>query len=136
MAPQQLPQKQFLDTLRHHVLGDDQPVTLVVGDVAQWKAQGRSVPEIEDIDYLEFDEFSEDALQAQQPDVVLSPLVTDVFDAFQVISVLAMAQFKGRYRAVAPRLPNIEMIRGEVQAQAPEIDFDIVVMPPKLMSVT
>jgi len=136
MASQQLPQKRFLDTLRKNVLGDEKPATLVIGDIALWKAQGRNVPEVDDIDYLEFDALSEQALQTHQPDVVLSPLVTDVFDAFQVITLLSKVQFKGRYRAIAPTLPDIEMIRAEVQTQAREIDFDIVMMPPKLVSVT
>lgn len=135
MSAQQLPRKRFLRNLRNRVIGQEAAVTLVVGDIARWMADGRSVPDVRDVTYVEFENFSSQTLSNIRPDVVLSPLVTDSFDAFQVCEVLADYGFAGRYRAVAPSMPNLSMIRSEITTAAPDIDFDIVTMPPTLVSV-
>ncbi|MCK0119921.1 hypothetical protein MWU61_05190 [Loktanella sp. F6476L] len=135
MSAQQLPRKKFLENLRDRVIGEDRAVTLVVGDVVKWTTEGRTMPYVEDLTYVDFDQLSEDTIATIRPDVVLSPLVTDGFDAYQVTRFLASAAYKGRYRAISQTLPNLTMIRNEIRAVGPAIDFDIVIMPPTLVSV-
>jgi hypothetical protein len=136
MSAQQLPRKKVLENLRGHVLGDDRVVTLVVGEIVKWTAQGRTMPDAQDHTYVDFEDLTVETIEAIQPDVIVSPLVTENFDAYQVARQLASILFHGRYRAIAPHLPNIDMIRREISSAAPKIDFEIVVMPPKLVLVT
>lgn len=135
MSAQQLPRKRFLQNLRGRVLGDENAVTLVVGDIARWASDGRTMPDVRELTYAEFSDFSPSLLEMTKPDVILSPLVTETFDAFQVISVLDASEFTGRYRAISQHLPNLAMIRQEIKSNAPTVDFEIVVMPPTLVSV-
>lgn len=135
MSAQQLPRKKFLENLRDRVIGEDRAVTLVVGDVVRWTTEGRTMPYVEDLTYVDFDQLSEDTITTIRPDVVLSPLVTDGFDAYQVTRFLASVAYEGRYRAISQVLPNLQMIRNEIRAVGPAIDFDIVIMPPTLVSV-
>lgn len=135
MSAQQLPRKKFLENLRGRVLGKDRAVTLVVGEIVRWANEGRKVPSVQDLDYIDFEDLTAEKIEAIQPDVILSPLVTDTFDAYQIARYLVSLNFTGRYRAIAPHLPNLSMITLEINAVAPELDFAIVVMPPTLVSV-
>lgn len=136
MSAQQLPRRKFLENLRTRVVGNEKAVTLVIGEIARWSLQGRTMPDVTDLTYVDFKELSPETVAHVEPDVILSPLVTDAFDAFQIAKYLESFGYRGRYRAVAPHLPNIAMVREEIKAAAPDIDFDIVVMPPTLVSVT
>jgi hypothetical protein len=136
MLAQQLRRSISLKDLRGSVLGDERAVTLVVGEIGRWASEGRTMPDVQDLTYIDFSELDQSTLDALQPDVVLSPLVTDAFDAFQIVRYLDSFGYKGRYRAVAPQLPNVAMVKNEINSAAPSIDFDIVVMPPKLVSVS
>ena len=106
-----------------------------MGEIARWSAEGKIIPEVDALTYVEFDDLDKSIIAEMQPDVILSPLVAAAFDAFQIIRHLKESGFRGRYRAVSPSLPNLAMIKEEIVSAAPEIDFDIVVMPPKLVAV-
>lgn len=136
MSAQQLPRKKFLENLRGRVLGKDGTVTLVIGEITRWSTEGRNVPYVQDLNYVDYDDLSEETINDIKPSVVLSPLVTDSFDAHQIARYLVSIGYTGRYRAIAPHLPNLSMIKLEISAVAPQLDFDIVVMPPTLVSVT
>lgn len=62
--------------------------------------------------------------------MVLSPLVADGFDVIDIAIRLAELKYTGRYRAIAEDLPNGNMIRKEVRAHAPDLDFDLLMMSP------
>jgi len=38
-------------------------------------------------------------------------------------------RYQGRYRAIAEDLPDADLIRKEVQTFAPQLDFDLLLMP-------
>jgi len=61
-------------------------------------------------------------------DLVLTPLLTPVFDALDMARYLSQAGFKGRYLALVDQLPSAKLIRNEVEAQSPSINFDIIVL--------
>lgn len=65
---------------------------------------------------------------ASAPALVLSPLVTPEFDALDLARMLAQGGYRGRYLALVDRLPNSSLIRREVAAQSPTINFDVIVM--------
>ncbi|MBO6604790.1 MAG: hypothetical protein JJ938_14745 [Roseicyclus sp.] len=62
------------------------------------------------------------------PALVLSPLVTEIFDAIDMARYLSEADFHGRYLALVDRLPSANLIRREVAALAPDLSFDVVVL--------
>lgn len=65
---------------------------------------------------------------AQAPDLVLSPLLTPEFDALDLARMLTQTGYRGRYLALVDRLPSANLIRREVAAQSPSINFDVIVL--------
>jgi hypothetical protein len=62
------------------------------------------------------------------PNLVLAPLLTPQFDALDLARYLSEAGFRGRYLALVDRLPSANLIRREVKAQSPDLNFDLVVL--------
>lgn len=62
------------------------------------------------------------------PILVLSPLVTAQFDAIDLAKRLALSGYRGRYLALVERLPDPKLIRREVAAQSPGINFDVIIL--------
>lgn len=75
---------------------------------------------------LDLDEITAETLAGLGAELVLSPLVTEQFDCFDVAQALVEAGFRGRYRAVVQRVPDPALVRREVALHSPELDFDIV----------
>jgi hypothetical protein len=100
---------------------------LVVGNPNEWTALTRRVPG-EELRFLGIEELTVARLDEMQPSLVLCPLVGEGFDAVDVAQRLASAAFRGRFRAVAPSVPNPEVVRAEVRAAGAEIDFDLVLL--------
>lgn len=100
---------------------------LVVGEIARWQASGRWLPGTNTYRHAEFHELDRifDGSEAH-PDIVLSPLVCPSFDCLDLAALLHGVEFCGRYRAMAPDLPNPGMILGEIRSLFPGLDFDIL----------
>jgi len=62
------------------------------------------------------------------PDLVLTPLLTPIFDALDMARYLSQAGYRGRYLALVDQLPSAKLIRNEVAAQSPSLNFDIIVL--------
>ncbi len=62
------------------------------------------------------------------PALILSPLVTPIFDAIDMARYLGDSGFTGRYLALVDKLPSANLIRREVAAQSPGLSFDVVVL--------
>lgn len=65
---------------------------------------------------------------ALAPKLVLSPLVSGIYDAIDFATALANLGFSGHYRALVRRLPRRDLILAEVRAACPGISFDIAEM--------
>lgn len=63
--------------------------TPVVGDMARWKAQGRNLPDMEGLKFIDLHALTVEVLQDQKPNIILSPLVNGDFDAVDVAGVLS-----------------------------------------------
>lgn len=101
------------------------PCILAIGDLSYdtfAKTEGQAVV-ITDINGI-----TEDLLATCLPDLVVSPLVGRGFDCFDVAERLIAAQFKGRYRAVVETLPDPSVVRREIRAHFPDLDFDILIL--------
>lgn len=62
------------------------------------------------------------------PILVLSRLVTPEFDALDLARMLSQYGYRGRYLALVDRLPDAKLIRREVAAQSPGINFDVIIL--------
>jgi hypothetical protein len=62
------------------------------------------------------------------PALVLSPLLTPGFDALDMARILAQCGYRGRYLALVDKLPSANLVRREVAAQSPMINFDVIVL--------
>ncbi len=62
------------------------------------------------------------------PDLILTPLLTPTFDALDLARYLDQSGYRGRYLALVDALPSANLIRAEVAAQSPQLNFDIVIL--------
>ncbi|WP_341366074.1 hypothetical protein [Yoonia sp. BS5-3] len=103
--------------------------TLVVGDLARWEAEGRMSTPPTDFEFVEIKSLTAEVVDQVDPDIILSPLVADDFDAVDVAAKLRDLQFDGKYRAISDVLPDADLIRKEIRAFAPQLDFDLLPVP-------
>lgn len=101
---------------------------LVIGNLLNWTRDGRPVPDLDGFRFAPFRALDANLLRAVDPPVVLSALVGDDHDAMDVARRLAELGYRGRYRALAARLPNPDVVRREVRSAAPTIDFDLMLL--------
>jgi hypothetical protein len=64
----------------------------------------------------------------EAPSLVLSPLLTAGFDALDLAQMLVAGGYRGRYLALVDKLPSAKLIRREVAAQSPDLNFDVIVL--------
>lgn len=102
---------------------------LIIGNIARWTAQGRAASPCSTFQFSEIEQLTATILDDAVPTMVLSPLVGDDFDLMDVVEQLSALDFSGQYRVISYALPNPEMIRKEVRAVAPNLDFDLLVIP-------
>lgn len=104
------------------------PTMLVVGNRKTWQRDGRNLPDVEGFHFVGYSEVDPDLLERLQPDVVVSALMGEDFDAIELAQALSTMSYCGRYRALVRDLPNPSAVRREVTAAAPNIDFDILLL--------
>ena len=100
-----------------------EPAILVVGNVSQWQDAGRRLPVDADISFADFSDISADLLEILRPEIILSPLMCGTFDCLDLAQVLHEAGYRGRYRVMAPVLPDPDLIKAEIQGLCPSLDF-------------
>ena len=98
---------------------------LIVGEVRDWLRSGRSLPAGDDLAFLEFDDLTREIIESIAPSVVLAPLMSRRFDCLELAERLCAIGFRGRLRALADNLPNPAIVRNEVRARCPHLDFDV-----------
>ncbi len=102
------------------------PIILAVGDVRQWVSSGRALPADSQIAFAEFHEISAELLQTLTPDIVMSPVLTRGFDCLDLAQALQASGFRGRFRVVAPDMPNPKVIQAEIRALCPTLDVAFI----------
>lgn len=99
---------------------------LAVGDLEGWIKRGQRLPLDGNVAFVEFSDVTDELFQTFAPSVVLSPLLAHGFDCIDLAQVLCRLGFKGRYRAMAERLPDPHLIEAEIGAMCPALDFGIL----------
>ena len=87
------------------------------------------MPALEGFQFINISDLSANLVEETDPEIILSPLVADDFDAVDVAEKLVLLGFQGRYRAIAAILPDAELILDEVRGFAPQLDFDLLLLP-------
>lgn len=103
--------------------------TLVVGDLVRWQELGHDIPEIDGFYFVDFDDVSIETLGKIRPQVILSPLLGRTFDAVEVARRLETMGYRGRYRVVTDGVPRPDVVKREVNAVAPNLDFSVLLLP-------
>lgn len=101
---------------------------LVVGNLERWAARGRGLPDLVGFAFVAFHSLTPDLLDDLAPEMVLSPLMGEGFDAVELARRLWQLGFAGRYRALTTPLPDLDAVRAEVREAAPDLDFDLYVL--------
>lgn len=104
------------------------PRLLVVGNLRSWRRAGRALPQLEGCDFVGFAGLDAQVLERVRPDVVLSALVGEDFDALDLARRLAELGFRGRYRALAMDLRHPGTVLAELRAAAPGLDLDLLLI--------
>ncbi|WP_439155886.1 hypothetical protein [Yoonia sp.] len=102
---------------------------LIVGDLERWQSDGRIIPDLDGFAFVDIADLTAENINGATSGIVVSPLVADGFDAVDVADRLVSLGFQGRYRVIAPSLPDAALIRDELQRMAPDLDFDLLLMP-------
>ncbi len=105
---------------------EDYDTILVIGEVSRWQAAGRDLPQSSETHCIEFHQLSEELFEIKQPKMVISPVLCASFDCLDVAVLLQSIGFPGRYRAFSGEMPNSALIRSEISAACPDVDFDII----------
>lgn len=108
------------------------PVMLVVGDLHHWRLSGRELPELDGFHFVDYADVTAELLERLRPDVVLSALMAAGFDALDLAGTLSALSYRGAYRSISPDLPDPAAVRREVQAAAPGLDFEILLISSEL----
>ncbi|MDX8351982.1 hypothetical protein [Cognatiyoonia sp. IB215182] len=106
--------------------------TLVIGDLERWAAEGRRMADAGDVDFAQIDALDGDLLKRVNPDIVLSALVADTFDAVDVALRLITCSYRGKYRAITDQEVDAPLITREIKSLSDELDFGLLVLraPP------
>ena len=100
--------------------------TLIIGDLRRWKSEGRDTASYGNFTFLSLAELTGHVLSDVTPKIILSPLIADDFDALDVAVTLASLGYSGCYRALTSLSEDAVVIRQEISAVAPLLDFDIL----------
>lgn len=101
---------------------------LCVGTTRYFSRQPVRPAATDGICFAEFEQV-EIALIATSPGMVLSPLLSSGFDCVDLAQLLYEFSYQGRYRVVSDDLPQPHIVRDEVRALYPGLNFDIVRYP-------
>lgn len=102
---------------------------LVIGDLTQWAARGRLRMAPDQCEFVDITQLDQVTIRRYDQGLIVAPLLSGAFDAFDIAEKLAAAQFAGMFRVVADAVPNADLIRTEIEAAAPGLDFDLIVLP-------
>lgn len=77
-----------------------------------------------------FKDFTQIGVNADQPNLVVSPLLATNFDILDVGSRLTVLGYRGKILAITPPLPNLQAVLGEIRTQLGHLDLELAVGEP------
>ncbi|RPE71505.1 hypothetical protein EDD53_0625 [Pacificibacter maritimus] len=110
--------------------GTQAPMLLLVGERSQIKDIGTFGTAVSAVFYMDFLELTPDIVKAVNPDLVMSPAISNSFDCLELADLLEQTGFSGRYRVMTDDIPCPEIICREVRQRHPMVDFDVLKAKP------
>lgn len=103
-------------------------VVLVIGQLDDLEGDGPRYASGRRLVFADYGDLSAELMARLAPSMVLSSVITPLFDAFDVAQSLHALGYDGPYRALTPRLPDPNLVRREVASCAPGLDFELLVV--------
>ena len=104
---------------------------LAIGDIDIWRETCGDIPTHRGLEFGSIDLLKGAYLTVLRPHLIVSPVVAPNFDCLDVAYALFQQSFGGAYRALARSTPKPAMIRKEVRAICPGLDFEIIPLDGK-----
>ncbi|SMY07411.1 hypothetical protein [Flavimaricola marinus] len=104
---------------------------IVIGPLSQLSTMDRQLPSVEGVSFVDFADLPAHCFETEPPDIIVSALVGPTFDVLDVARFLESVGFKGAYRALSEGLPYPSVVLAEVAAVAPDLDFDVFIVPSR-----
>ncbi len=107
--------------------------TLIIGDIDRWSASGRQTASFDQFAFTSFTALDAELLRSFDPQIILSPLVSDSFDVLDIAERLQALGFTGCYRVIAVQAAFLDVVHEDVARTAPDLNFDILEVgaPPR-----
>ena len=101
---------------------------LVIGHLSFTGGEGPGILPEQSFRFASFSDLDGPLLQAVRPDMVVSALIDDNFDAVDMARRLTDLGYAGPYRALSTPLPRPGIVKAEVRGAAPGLDFDLIIV--------
>lgn len=104
---------------------DCDETTLCIGDLLKDCNFPDTVRYARDVEVISWPQLAGRLSHGMSQGLVFSAALSVNFDCVDIAQLLHRAAFEGRYRIVAPEVPNTGLIRRELHAMCPGLDVDI-----------
>ena len=101
---------------------------LVIGQLRLTGGEAPAILRQQGYRFACFSDLDGPLLEALRPDMILSALIGEDFDAVEVARRLSELGYQGPYRAMSTPLPRPALVKSEVRSAAPGLDFDLVIL--------
>lgn len=107
--------------------GDEirQKAILAIGGPAHWRRIRPLPSRTMRVSFTSLRDLDSDVLRTVSPEVVISPVICPDFDCLDVAQQLSFLGYLGPYRAISARQMQPRIIRREVHALCPALNFDL-----------
>ena len=78
--------------------------------------------------FAPYPELADRLAQPPRPDMVLSPVIGQGFDLFDIARIIRTTGYRGKLRGLSDGLPRPQMILAELRAEFPDMDINIYVL--------
>jgi hypothetical protein len=105
---------------------NDAPMLLLVGENSEAKNISPLGKAVSGVFYVDYTDLTPEVVRAVNPDLVMSPAISNSFDCLELAKLLEQTGFSGRYRVPSDNIPRPDIICREVRQSHPMVDFDIL----------
>ena len=104
-------------------LDSSRDTILVIGDISAWHNDNLQLPLSQSLRYGSYGELDDELMSWVRPDIVVAPLISTQFDAFDVLIKLSEFGYLGRLLVVSKPIPNVDLVQEEMNRCAPGIEL-------------
>jgi hypothetical protein len=79
--------------------------------------------------FAQLQDVGAELIDTLRPDIILTPLLSASFDCIDLAIILSALNYRGSFRVLCPLIPSPELIRREIRALCPELEFELIFVP-------